>query len=42
MNLFQIEVVKDTGIKVMLLWVGVDGLPPGAGMMISLISVGRG
>ena len=42
-NLFQIEVVKGTGTKVMLLrclWVGGwDGLPPGAGMMISSVSV---
>ena len=42
-NLFQIEVVKGTGTKVIfveVLWVGGwDGLPPGAGMMISSVSV---
>ena len=38
-NLIQIEVVKGT---VMVLWVGGwDGLPPGAGMMISSVSVVR-
>ena len=44
-NLFQIEVVKGTGTKVIfveVLWVGGwDGLPPGAGMMISSVSVVR-